>query len=269
MTGAGVSLSPPWLLRLCGRFPASTASTSSPLLCLVYTYRLLSSFVLLWFSPTLSQPMDCSPPGSSVHGILQARRLEWVAISFSRGSFWPRDWNPVSCIGRWVFYHWATWAVLHSCSIQFIRSVVSNSLRPHELQHTKPPCPSPTPRVHSKGFLILNSTLVDCYLNFLQNNFCAPTPRRWILCLMLCSSYFIPSLLWAWSNLWPQLIFCIQWASPILSLTGYSYCHVHPVPKITSRACCYCYLRFALSLGHWHLNSFQPSLGIGKEEASC
>ena len=38
-------------------------------------------------------PRDYSPPGSSVHGILQARVLEWVAISFSRGSFWPRDWT--------------------------------------------------------------------------------------------------------------------------------------------------------------------------------
>ena len=38
--------------------------------------------------------MDYSPPGSSVHGISQARILEWVAISFSRGSFWLKDWNP-------------------------------------------------------------------------------------------------------------------------------------------------------------------------------
>ena len=43
---------------------------------------------------TLSDPMDCRPPGSSVHGILQARKLEWVAILFSRGSSWPRDWSP-------------------------------------------------------------------------------------------------------------------------------------------------------------------------------
>ena len=42
-------------------------------------------------SPTLCDPMDCSPPGCSVLGILQARLLEWVAISFSRGSFWPWD----------------------------------------------------------------------------------------------------------------------------------------------------------------------------------
>ena len=40
---------------------------------------------------TLCDPIDCSPPGSSVHGILQARMLEWVAISFSRGSSRPRD----------------------------------------------------------------------------------------------------------------------------------------------------------------------------------
>ena len=41
--------------------------------------------------PTVCDPMDCSPPGSSVHGILQARRLEWVALPFSRGSAQPRD----------------------------------------------------------------------------------------------------------------------------------------------------------------------------------
>ena len=47
--------------------------------------------------------MDCSPPGPSVHGILQARILEWVAISISRGSCPPRDWTCVSCLGRWIF----------------------------------------------------------------------------------------------------------------------------------------------------------------------
>ena len=58
--------------------------------------------------PTLCNPMDCSPLGSSVHGILQARILEWVAISFSRGSSWSRDQTCISCIDRWVLYHWAT-----------------------------------------------------------------------------------------------------------------------------------------------------------------
>ena len=57
---------------------------------------------------TLCDPMDCSPPGSSVHGILQARILEWVTISYSRGSSQPRDWTDISCgpcTGRWVVYH--------------------------------------------------------------------------------------------------------------------------------------------------------------------
>ena len=52
--------------------------------------------------------MDCSPPGSSVHGILQARILEWVAISFSRGSSRPKDWTHVSCLSRQILYNWAT-----------------------------------------------------------------------------------------------------------------------------------------------------------------
>ena len=48
--------------------------------------------------PTFRDPMDCSPPGSSVHGIFQARVLEWVAISFSRGSSHPRDRTHISCL---------------------------------------------------------------------------------------------------------------------------------------------------------------------------
>ena len=47
---------------------------------------------------TLCNPIDCSLPGSSVHGILQARTLEWVAMPSSRGSSWPRDWTCISCI---------------------------------------------------------------------------------------------------------------------------------------------------------------------------
>ena len=61
---------------------------------------------------TLCNPMNCSPPGSSVHGIFQARILEQVAVSYSRDSFWPRDQTHVfcvSCIGKQILYHWATW----------------------------------------------------------------------------------------------------------------------------------------------------------------
>ena len=58
--------------------------------------------------PTLCNPMDFSPPGSSIHGILQARILKWVAISFSRGSSWPRDRTQVSHIAGRHFNLWAT-----------------------------------------------------------------------------------------------------------------------------------------------------------------
>ena len=61
--------------------------------------------------PTLRDRMDWSPPDVSVCGISQARTLEWVAISFSRGSSWPREQNHtscISCIGRWILYHSTT-----------------------------------------------------------------------------------------------------------------------------------------------------------------
>ena len=57
---------------------------------------------------SVCNPMDCSLPGSSVHGILQARILEWVAVPSSKGSFRPRDRtyvSYVSCIGKWILYH--------------------------------------------------------------------------------------------------------------------------------------------------------------------
>ena len=54
---------------------------------------------------TLCNPMDCSPPGSSVHGISQARILEWVAIPFSKGSSWPRDSNLDLPHCRQILYH--------------------------------------------------------------------------------------------------------------------------------------------------------------------
>ena len=61
---------------------------------------------------TLCNPMGCSPPGSSVHGIFQARILELVAISYSRGSSWPRDRTCVSWIARQILYHCITWEAL-------------------------------------------------------------------------------------------------------------------------------------------------------------
>ena len=66
-------------------------------------------YMLIQPCPTLCYPVDFSLPGFSVHGILQARILEWVAFPFSRGSSQSRDWaHWVSCIGRQILYHWAT-----------------------------------------------------------------------------------------------------------------------------------------------------------------
>ena len=62
----------------------------------------------------LCNPMDCSPSGSSVHGILQARILKWVAIPFSRGSSQPRDWTQVSCIAGRFSTVWTSFS-----SVQF------------------------------------------------------------------------------------------------------------------------------------------------------
>ena len=67
--------------------------------------------------PTLCKPMDCSPQASSVHGIFQARVLEWFTFPSSSGSSRPRDWTLISCmscIGRWILYHWTTWKA-HLC----------------------------------------------------------------------------------------------------------------------------------------------------------
>ena len=110
--------------------------------------------------------MDCSPLGSSVHGILP--------IPFTRGSSRRRGQTWVFCIAGRCFTIWATrcpgiktfvqvnavWGSYFFLaqptkkkisSVQFSRSVVSDSLRPHESQHTRPPCPSPSPGVHSNS----------------------------------------------------------------------------------------------------------------------
>ena len=65
---------------------------------------------------TLCDPTDCSPPGSSVHGVLQARTLEWAAIPFSRGSSRPRDWT------------WVSWTASGACAVWVAREapLISN-----------------------------------------------------------------------------------------------------------------------------------------------
>ena len=93
----------------CGTPQASLSCALHP----VCEYSISKKDVVKWSEvaqscPTLCDPVDCSPPGSPVHGILQARILEWVAISFSRGSSQPRDQTRVSCIAGRCFILWAT-----------------------------------------------------------------------------------------------------------------------------------------------------------------
>ena len=104
--------------------------------------------------PALCDSMACSQLGYSVHGILQARILEWVAISFSKGSSQLRDWNCFSCVsslGRWILYHHTTHGItksqrrLSNWACTHIYILVSDSLRPHRLEPTRLLCPSDSP----------------------------------------------------------------------------------------------------------------------------
>ena len=79
----------------------------SILSCFIPMFYLIVYVLVAQSCLTLCDLMGCSPPGSSVHGILQARILEWVATLFSRESSWPRNWAWVSCIADRFFTIWA------------------------------------------------------------------------------------------------------------------------------------------------------------------
>ena len=92
---------------------------------------------------TLCDPMDFIPPRSSVHRILQARILEWVAISSSRGSSQPSDWTHISClsgISRQILYHCTTWEALAASYLASITCFLV--LGPHGISS---PCVSAGP----------------------------------------------------------------------------------------------------------------------------
>ena len=97
----------------------------------------------LQLCPTLCDPIDGSPPGSLVPGILQARTLEWLAISISYAWKWKWKWS---------------------------HSVVSDSLWPHGLSQARPPCPSPTPGGYLKSYLLnaYRRKCVDYWPNLIQ-----------------------------------------------------------------------------------------------------
>ena len=88
------------ILRRLVRMERLTAKETRQRKCLLFDFCYLVSKPCL----TLLQPHGLWPPGSSVQRISQSEILEWVAISFSRESSWPRDRTRVSCIGRWILY---------------------------------------------------------------------------------------------------------------------------------------------------------------------
>ena len=148
-------------------------------------------FSLCFFAqlcPTLGDPVDSSLPGSSLHGILQARILEWAAISFSRGSSQPRDQTRISCIAGRRFTLWtireAQWLIQFSSVTQSCPTLcdpmncstpvlpvhhqhpeftqthvhwVSDAIHPsHPLSSPSPPAPNPSQ--HQSLFQWVNSS---------------------------------------------------------------------------------------------------------------
>ena len=132
---------------------------------------------------TLCHPMDCSLPGSSVHGILPARILEWVSIPSSRESSWPRDQtcvSYVSCTGRQVLYHSVEFSsAAQSCPTpcnpmnhsmpglpihhqlpEFTQSHVRPVRDPIQPSHplSSPAAPAPNPPLHQGLFKLVNSS---------------------------------------------------------------------------------------------------------------
>ena len=100
-------------------------------------------YVLIWSEWKLLSSVRLFATPWTIHGILQTRILEGVAFPFSRGSSQPRDRTQVSCIAGISLP-----AEPQFSSVHFSRSAMSDSLRPYELQHARPPCPSPTPGTH-------------------------------------------------------------------------------------------------------------------------
>ena len=130
---------------------------------------------------TLCHARNCSLPGSSVHGILQARILEWVVISFSKESSQPRDQTGISCIGRWILYCWATreGSPVNSYMYTYVPSLLG-----------LPRTPSPNPTLPSRAtqscklrclcFMQVPISYLFCtcgvYMSILISQFVQPSP---------------------------------------------------------------------------------------------
>ena len=103
-------------------------------------------------------PRDCSLPGSSVHGVSQAGILEWVAIFFSRGFSWPRDWTHVSCLAGGIF------TTESSGKLSFFFIMLIKTFSPIKIFIYKSLC---TPESHMRsGFLSVHLLMCLQWLQF-------------------------------------------------------------------------------------------------------
>ena len=161
--------------------------------------------------PTLCHPMDCSPPSSSVCGILQARILEWVVIPLSRGSSWSRDWARVSCIaGRFL----TVWAPREVGAIGGGGGVVAKSYPTPGTPWTVA-CQSPVSMEPSGGRSKPTSLFMQmsCYLSSerMSSDFFYTVLDRW----PIVRPSFLYLLLQAERNLWKEIL---GWDAPDMEI---------------------------------------------------
>ena len=167
-------------------------------------------------------PMDCSLPGSSVHGILLARTLEWVAISFSRGSFRPRNKTQVSCTAGRFFTDWAMREALSIPATTIAVQATSPAWITIKASNCYPCLLSLNPLVHSlhstfqiflklKLIRLLLCLKAQLFLTTLRIKFKSPRGlRKHVLPILTCLCHFLFSLLiptlyplptsWGWST---------------------------------------------------------------------
>ena len=159
-----------------------------------WKYYLLSH---VWLFVT---PWTSSLPGSSVHRILQARILEWVAISFSRGSSWPRDWTWISCIEGRFFYllnHQGSPAPLPECKLECFCSAHREIIRPIPSTNTY----SKKKRLtHPFQSLAIPKDRCSARLKTLSFYFLTASPS--LFCLLNLVPHFVSLSLWLYKRTW-------------------------------------------------------------------
>ena len=176
----------------------------------------------------LCDPIDCSPPDWSVHGIFQARIMEWIAISYSRGSSWPKDWTRFSCcfcIGSQILYYWATWEAHPDGPTSLIFSFFSRPLSFTE------------ENLRSESSILCCGQLFLFLLYFLQIEKCQYTQ----------SVFFLDNkTVWSFSSL--LQFCCAQFCISIRTVSFFYFCSLDHSPEnqVLRKFASYlsCHLRF-------------------------